>query len=482
MTAAQAPVGSPTILDWMDHPDIWGSWFRDPVTWRAWRVFLAALFGLPVSRKDRALYRECTGRAAPSKSGFLAAWLVVGRRGGKSLILALIAVFLAFSQDWSPFLAPGERGTIMVIATDRKQARVIYRYAHALISEVPVLARFIERVTEETIDLSNRVTIEISSASFRRVRGYTLIAALLDELAFWRSEESANPDEEIIAALRPAMATIPGAMLLSGSSPYARRGALWNAFRRHFGKNDAPELVWKAATRTMNPSVPQSVIDEAIERDPANAAAEFGGEFRTDIEGFVSREIVEALVEPGRFELPRIHGVAYSGFVDPAGGSGQDAYTLAIAHQDQKTKAVVVDLLRERRPHFSPEQVTTEFADQLKAYGCTKVMGDRWGGEFPREIFRKHGIAYEISEKPKSDLYRELLPILNAGQIELLDHPRLIAQLCGLERRTARGGRDSIDHAPLAHDDICNAVAGVAVLVNFRQQPMRFSQAGLAMI
>ena len=44
--------------------------------------------------------------------------------------------------------------------------------------------------------------------------------------------------------------------------------------------------------------------------------------------------------------------------------------------------------------------------------------------------------------------------------LELLDTPRLHAQLLGLERRTACGGRDSIDHAPGAHDDVANAVAG----------------------
>jgi hypothetical protein len=45
----------------------------------------------------------------------------------------------------------------------------------------------------------------------------------------------------------------------------------------------------------------------------------------------------------------------------------------------------------------------------------------------------------------------------------LLDHPRLINQICGLERRTARGGRDSIDHSPGNHDDVANAVAGAIV-------------------
>ena len=189
-----------------------------------------------------------------------------------------------------------------------------------LLNGVPMLARMIERETADSFDLTNRITIEIQAASFRSTRGYTLIAVLCDELAFWRSDESANPDNEILAALRPAMATIPGAMLLCASSPYARRGALWDAFRKHFGK-DSPALVWKAPIRTMNPSVPQSVVDAVIDADPSSAAAEYMAEFRTDVESFVSREVVDAAVIRGRFELPRIEGMDYIAFVDPSGGS-----------------------------------------------------------------------------------------------------------------------------------------------------------------
>ena len=98
----------------------------------------------------------------------------------------------------------------MVIAADRKQARVIMRYVKGLLQSVPMLAQTIEGERQEAIDLSNRVTIEIHTASFRTVRGYTIVAALCDEIAFWRTEDSASPDTEIIAALRPAMATVPG--------------------------------------------------------------------------------------------------------------------------------------------------------------------------------------------------------------------------------------------------------------------------------
>jgi hypothetical protein len=446
-----------TIIDACTNEALFAGWFRDPQTWSAWFTFLRALFGLPMSDDDRALFKQCTGRDDPPADGVREAWLVVGRRGGKSLVLALVAVFLACFVDWLPYLAPGERGTVMVIAADRRQARVIYRYAVALLREVPILKELIVRETAEAIDLKNGITIEILTASFRTVRGYTLIAALCDEIAFWRSDESANPDSEIIGAIRPAMATIPGAMLLCASSPYARRGALWTAFRKFFGK-DNPVLVWKADTRTMNPTVPESVIEEAYENDPASAAAEYGAEFRSDVETFVSREIVDAAVVQGRYELPPMGGKHYVGFVDPSGGSA-DSMTLAIGHRDGNR--VVLDVVRERRPPFSPDDVTLEFAGLLKAYRIREVSGDRYGGEWPAERFRAHGITYIPAEKPKSEIYRDLLPILNAHRAELLEVPRLSAQLCALERRTARGGRDTIDHPPGTHDDLANAVGGV---------------------
>jgi hypothetical protein len=457
------------ILQACEDPELFGRWFKDEATWRSWFTFLKVLFGLPLSDGELAQFRERTGRTEPPGERVREAWLICGRRAGKSFVLALVAVFLACFIDWAPFLSPGERGTVMVIATDRRQARTIYRYAAALLTKIPMLNALIARETAEAIDLNNGITIEILTASFRTVRGYTLVAALLDEVAFWHSDDSANPDSEILSAIRPAMATIPSALLLCASSPYAKRGVLWDAFRKSYGKA-GPVLVWKADTRTMNPTVPQAVIDDAIERDPASAAAEFGAEFRQDVETFVAREVVEAAIIPGRHELPPLSGTQYFAFTDPSGGSS-DSMTLAISHNENGR--AVLDVIRERKPPFSPEDVTTEFAEVLMAYGLAEVHGDRYAGEWPRERFHVHGIQYLLSDKPKSDLYRDFLPIVNSGKAELLDNQRLLTQLCGLERRTARGGRDSIDHAPGAHDDIANAVAGALVMTLERREHFR---------
>jgi hypothetical protein len=103
------------------------------------------------------------------------------------------------------------------------------------------------------------------------------------------------------------------------------------------------------------------------------------------------------------------------------------------------------------------------------------------GGEFVREPFlRPHGIRYSVCEQPKSDLYRDLLPAFNSGKVDLLDNPRLVAQLCALERKTARSGRDSIDHLPGGHDDLCNCVAGAIALANSGVGPLVISPAVLA--
>jgi hypothetical protein len=274
------------------------------------------------------------------------------------------------------------------------------------------------------------------------------------------------------------MATFGGdAMVIAGSSPYARRGVLWEAFKRWHGKDDARNLVWQAATRTMNPTVSQEFVDAEFERDPASANSEYNAEFRNDIAAFVDLAVLESCTADGLFEIPPVSNVGYIAFVDPSGGSS-DSMTLAIAHRD-KFGIVILDCIREVRPPFSPESVVDEFCTVLKQYRLTRVCGDRYAGEWPRERFRMCGVTYELSEKPKSDIYRDMLPLLNSRKIQLLDDRRLISQLHGLERRTARGGRDSIDHGPGAHDDIANAVAG-ALVIALANIPMVISDAILA--
>jgi hypothetical protein len=458
-----------TIIEALDDAVLFAPHFRGD-TWAGWRVFLKALFALPLDLAELAIYTEHTGRTDPPSRQQAEAALIVGRRGGKSRILALVAVFLATFRDYTPYLAPGEMGTVAVIAANRPQARAIFRYASGLLKAVGLLAPMIADENTEAITLTNRTVIEISTASFRTVRGATLIACLCDEIAFWRQEEtSANPDLEILRALRPGLASVPGSMLLLASSPYAKRGELYAAYRRHFGIEGARVLVWRASTASMNPVIDPEIIAEAYQSDPEAARAEYGAEFRDDLADFVTHETVDAVTMWGRRELPPMPGIGYSAFCDPSGGVS-DAMTLAVAHLG--TDAVcVLDAALEIRPPFDPEAAVAECSTLLRRFGISRVTGDRYAGEWPVARFREHGIAFEQSARPKSDIYHDLLPLLNAKRVELIDNPRLAAQLVGLERRVGRTGRDSIDHSPGGHDDLANSVAGVLVGLDLDRRP-----------
>ena len=266
------------ILQALDDPRVFGPFFKG-TSWDAWRAFLASLFALPISHEQIAIYREHTGRTTPPTQPSPEAWLVCGRRSGKSFVLALVACFLACFRDWRPFLGPGEAATIMVIAADRKQARTILRYCIGLLREVPMLAPQIEGETQQASPAQQGH----HRGSCRKLSLDTWIlhrGCIAGRIGFFFDRRGlAEPDIEVINAVRPGMATIPGAMLLCASSPYARKGELWNAHRRHFGKDGDPVLCWHAPTRSMNPRVPQSVIDTAMARDPAHASAEFFASF-----------------------------------------------------------------------------------------------------------------------------------------------------------------------------------------------------------
>jgi hypothetical protein len=443
-------------------PNLLGNVLAGP-SWATWRAMLLATMGEPLTPGELKIFQTFTGgrtQAPPSRVEEAA--FVIGRRGGKDRAASVLACYLAALVDWSPVLVRGERGLVLCIGPDQRQAKITRDYIEGAFDHSPIMATMVTGRTADSIELSNRISIEVRAASFRRLRGITAVAVIATEAAFWQTDEGGlNPDSEILNAVRPSLATTGGPLIII-SSPYARRGEVWELYRRHYGPAGDPLiLVAQGTSRDLNPTLPSSVVARALERDHAAASAEYLAQFRTDIESWVAREVVEAAMVPGRRELPPAAGLSYTAFTDPSGGSS-DSFTLAIAHRDRGGRGIL-DLVREVQPPFSPEQTAETFAALLKSYGITQVSGDHYAGEWPREQFRKHGVAYEPAEQTKSQIYGELLALLNSGRIELLDHGRLAAQLCSLERRTSRGGRDSIDHPPHAHDDVANAVAGALV-------------------
>ena len=464
------------IVKAIEAEDIFKPLFKDLRTWQSWLVFLKSLFALPMGRDELRLFRKCTGLKVGPTGTAREAFVVAGRRSGKSFISSIIAVFLALFHDWKPYLSPGEKGWIFIIATDRNQAKIIKNYVSAILSSSPLFRKTVKRERADEIELVNDIIISIKTCDFRSIRGFTVLAAICEELAFWRSEDSlsANPDTEVLTALRPALATIPDSLLLGISTPYSRSGVLWKMFRER-GKRGAP-LVWQAETQTMNPTISKRLIDDALREDYSAAQAEWLAQFRADISSFLSLELIEQAVISNRFELPKVEGVRYFGFVDPSGGR-QHSMTLGIAHKDSVTSKTILDVLRESRPPFRPETVTEEFSEVLKEYEVNQIQSDRYAGEWVTSAFQNHSIMVEPAELTASELYLALLPLLSNGSVELLDDKKLTSQLRSLERRTRSGGRDQVTHPPGMHDDVANAAAGACVMAakteTFRIMPSR---------
>jgi hypothetical protein len=206
----------------------------------------------------------------------------------------------------------------------------------------------------------------------------------------------------------------------------------------------------------------QAEVDEAYALDPEAAAAEFGAEFRSDITGFLDRELIEAAVDRGVVVRAPQPSVAYQAFTDPSGGRG-DSFTCAIAHDEGDV--AILDCLFERGAPFDPSDAVAEIAELLRSYRISEIAGDRYAAQWTVEAFAKEGISYRSSDRDRSAIYLDTLPLFTSGRVRLVDNARMIHQFAGLERRTSRVGRDLIDHGPAGADDLCNSVAGALVLV-----------------
>jgi terminase large subunit-like protein len=451
-----------TIIQAIQNKKLFGSLFKNLSTWFAWQVWLKAVFGLPMDAAELALFEKCTARSHPPINGAKEVYSIVGRRGGKSRIVSFVAVFVACFCSFAQYLVAGERGMVLILARDREQARVVFNYIKGILKAVPVLRQMAVAWRADEIELNNSIVIAVKTSDYRSVRGVTVVCAICDEVAFWDSQ-GVNPDKEIFQALRPAMGTILDARLLVISTGYSMSGVLFDTHKEFFGKDDDEILVWQADTRTMNPTFGEKTVERALAEDPESARAEYLGLFREDVAAAFPLDLIESCTIPKRTELPPSKELMpYYAFTDTSGGR-KDSFTLAIAHVTE-SDVLFLDVIRAKPPPFNPEQVAKSYAEILKLYGITEVTGDNYGAELTVSMFERSGISYVKSPWTRSELYLNMIPVLTAKKIQLLDHPQLKNELRRLERKPGRNGHDSIDHPRGGSDDVSNCVAGVVAV------------------
>jgi hypothetical protein len=458
-----------TLTQSMLRPDLFGSTFAAPSFW-TWRTIAKLIDGIPLTElREINLFEQCTRRRYSNhhRQPVRRLILLAGRRAGKDRFFSAVATWrAALCADWRRQQSAGEGAVCILLGADRKQAKILRGYCHGLL-QVPLLTAEVVRSTGEVTEFRNGASLEIATNDARLVRGRSAIAVLGSECAHWRTEEhAASSDEEVVGAAEPSMAMCrDGGLLLLGSSVHRKRGYMFRKFRELYGNDASSDLCWFAPSAMMNPELPAGAVDRAMAEDAHKARAEFLNIWREDIAEFLPIDVVEGCTDFGVHERAPQAGVIYLAFVDAAGGTGKDSYTLAIAHITPDD-VVVIDAVREWKPRFVPRQVIDDIAKLLRTYGVTEVRGDNAGAGFHQEDWRHHPVAYLKCEDTTSENYLTALPSFLAKRVRLVDNATARNQLASLERRVGAGDRESVSHPQHAnaHDDIATAICGVVAM------------------
>ena len=385
-----------TIEDALTDGALLGAALGSTDTWATWLAVLKAAFGIDLNRAERRAFEAVAGSRKPPQRKVQELWVLAGRGSGKSRIAAALTIYIACFVQHD--LDPGEIGCVLTLAASRDQALVVFNYALAFLRNSPILSAMIKSTTAHEIRLTNNVVISIHSNSYRLIRGRSLLAVVCDEISHWRDELSSNPDVETVRAVKPALARHANSILIAISTPYRRSGLLYSRFESFFATDNDDVLVVRAATELLNPTIDQAIIAREIAADPEAGLAEWQAQFRSHISAlFDDRVIADAVDHARPLELPPRDRRRYFAFADASAGR-HDAFAIAVGHLEgnKGEERFIADVIRGRLPPFNPTNTAEEYAALARSYGCGKIVGDAFAGEWVSAAFGAAGIKYEF--------------------------------------------------------------------------------------
>jgi hypothetical protein len=373
------------IIEFITHSEL----LNDQSLSVAQQAVLKSIYGLELNSEELEIYQRATGRSEIVLVEQNEVTLIAGRRSGKtSKIAATIAIYEAFRDH---HLTRGDHGNVMLIAPAKYQAENAMRFIRAYLNSSPPLKQYVACEGINGVELTNGISLVCYPCSYKAVRGFSVVTAICDELAFWRHEETAaNPEEEVLAALRPAMATFPTAKLIKISTPFRKEGILWREYQQ---RAELDHLVWQLPSPEMNPTLQPSVLEQLRRRNEETFRREFLAEFTDQIAAWVVPEVLEPCIVRDRIELPRVENAAYVVAVDPA-FKGND-FALAVLHKTADGPVVVDRVERWAGTKNAPlgyESVCGEIARIANEYGIREVIGDQYCAAVIKQYFDKLGI------------------------------------------------------------------------------------------
>jgi len=444
-----------TIIDFIQHPQI----LNDQTMSASQIAFLKSCYGLPLTEAELEIYCRGTGRETYVPRVQREVSLLGGRRGGKTgKLAAIIALYEALRIHWIP---RGEHGYVMLIAPVIAQAKIAYNYIMKYIYSSPLLSSKIAKVRRNEIELKNGIIIGCYACSRITVRGRAAVAIVCDEICFWRNEvTSVACDEEVLAALRPSMATFPTSKLIKISTPNVKRGVMWEEFQTR-AELDHP--VWQLSTQELNPTISNEFLEAERKRNPEDFKREYLAQFVDSVVSWIEPEVLDRCVVKGRKELPPLRSGTHASAIDPA--FKESGFAMAIAHQAEGG-LIILDCVRcwtgSKRAPLGFQWVCEQVAGILRQFGINFLQGDQFAAVAIKQEFLKLGISYSevtFNRNIRAQLFNNLRHVIEQQRIELLDHPELLRQLRSLEVHRSSDGNIDVRPADGQKDDLAVVLA-----------------------
>jgi hypothetical protein len=456
----------PNIIQALNDPDILGCLGMTGPSWNTAHVIMRAGYGLTLMPDEVELFRQTTGLEEynPPKGGWGRVVIIAGRQSGKSRIGAAVAAY----ESIFPTAGGSNLRTVLVAQDQESLKGVLFAYVkEPFESGAPLESELSGNITATMIPLNTGVVIRAYPCSSKAVRGPRAQVVILDEWAFYRSSTGEALERKVDEATRFSLLTTNGKQWII-SSPYDTESELHKLHEQYYGVPNDHTLIFQVPTEVMNPTISADTLAKLRAQDPDAAEAELDAKFRKGVSALFDMTNVQACVDTNRTERAPADDVSqYFAFVDCASGTKTDLdnYAVAIAHADRKTRKVIIDAVRYWKPPYDPKTVTKEVAAFVKTYRVNTVHGDKVALGFIGGEFRDSNITYTVTEgteQTASSLILNLLPMVNARGVVLLDQPDVLSEFRTVKRVLRAGGLDRTDHPRGTHDDALVCISGAA--------------------
>jgi len=417
--------------------------------------------------------------------------LIIGRRGGKTTLSAMLAIFGSIKTNWKPYLTKTPSATVAVLSHTKELSEEILDIIRQLVEESEVLSRLIDpnkKNTQSTFNLKipfiektnsgteyiqySRVTIKVGAASKKTIRGRAIPVLLCDEIAFWGTEENAaERDEDILRAARPSLLQFKDkSLLMKLSSPGIKQGVLYNEWEK---REELPDtyITFKAPSWVWNTILAEKDFQEEHKLDPVGFATEFRADFVDSISNFILPEFVDLCTFKGAtFHPPEPKGtdVVYSAAIDAAFKGDRFTFTLEGAIGGKIKQYVMKDWKGTRKTPVKSSEVAEYIRNVCLQYGISRVHADQFAFQPLREIFEQYGITLmetTFTNKFKKQIYFNLKKLIHNQQLDLLHHEQLLKEIKQLQVEQTSTGTVRIGHPPGGHDDCADSTAIAAFIL-----------------